>query len=1091
MADSFRRARVSGLTVEPLPRLEYRDTVKARSNSRPLLGDGSAQARTTHMSFAARVAILLAIAVSPLAAQSRSGSPRLLQGPMVGAVTPTSARLWVRVSHPCRVHVEFARRSEPDAVRMSAPVDTSATDDYTAHLTLAELEAGTEYLYVIRIDGGHDPYQSTAPASFRTAPAGPARFAVAFGSCARVAEEAEQPIWHAVRERRPDLFLWLGDNIYGDALDPQILAEEYRRQRGVAALQPLLKTTPQLATWDDHDFALNNGDRRNPVKAEALAVFARYWANPAYGQPEAPGTYFRYAYGGVDFFFLDVRTYRHPNAAPDVAGKSMLGSAQIAWLRASLQGSTAPFKVLVSGSGWTSAKGPGGDSWAAFLHERDALFDFVRYAQITGVVLLSGDTHVSELNAVPWSARGGYDLYDLVSSPLAQNASLNWLQRTPEMRIRRPYSGGPSFGLLEFDLTGEATLTYRAVGTDGREVGAPLFLRAAELQNGVVSWPDKIDPEQLRLLEANAPGPWALQAPRVATLPDRGICAHRGAAETHPENTLAAFVEAARLGAHMIEFDVRLTRDGEPVVIHDATVDRTTDGSGAVAELTLTQVRALDAGGWKAPRFVGARVPTLGEALAVMPDNVWLNVHLKGGAAVGAAAAVARRDAGRLHQAFLACDRDAATAARAVVPGVRIGCMDRQGGADEYVRRTRAQRAAFVQLTRPLPQPEVMQGLARDGIRVNFYGTDEPAELADLLAAGVQFPLTDRLRALLDAARDAGIAPNTPRWNGQSSPVARLDARAFGAVGDGVADDAPAIQRALDAAADAGGGCVVLPPSEGAYLIRSTLRVRRDHVELAGYGATLRLADDAHGAATVPSPAVPSRTVPTRTVHCVAVGGTAEAPVVGARIRGLAIDANFWSQPGAYRPRAIQCNHVRDILVEDVTIDRAWVGLTFGGGVDGAIARNVRITRWHNDAYSVTGDGTTRGCRAVRFEGCVAEGAPDGARGGLPGERDSGFEFEDGCCEVVVAGCAVRDAGGDGFTIRNHVSLAPVTTSRVRFTACTAAGLAGFGFAVHDRGGANRVTAVEVVGCDSDTPVELPAADGVVTVEASFSRVRK
>ncbi|MFQ5739432.1 MAG: iron-containing alcohol dehydrogenase, partial [Acidobacteriota bacterium] len=69
--------------------------------------------------------------------------------------------------------------------------------------------------------------------------------------------------------------------------DPDILAEEYRRQREVPRLQPLLRSRPQLAIWDDHDYGLNDSDRTNPVKKEALRVFQQYWANPAYGLPRA------------------------------------------------------------------------------------------------------------------------------------------------------------------------------------------------------------------------------------------------------------------------------------------------------------------------------------------------------------------------------------------------------------------------------------------------------------------------------------------------------------------------------------------------------------------------------------------------------------------------------------------------------------------------------------------------------------------------------------------------------------------------------------------------------------------------------------
>ena len=82
-------------------------------------------------------------------------------------------------------------------------------------------------------------------------------------------------------------------------------------------------------------------------------------------------------------------------------------------------------------------------------------------------------------------------------------------------------------------------------------------------------------------------------------MPSRGICAHRGASDTHPENTLAAFREAIRLGVHMIEFDVALSKDGQLVLMHDTTVDRTTHGNGPVSELTLAELKKLDAVGSK------------------------------------------------------------------------------------------------------------------------------------------------------------------------------------------------------------------------------------------------------------------------------------------------------------------------------------------------------------------------------------------------------------------------------------------------------------------------------------------------------------
>lgn len=113
-------------------------------------------------------------------------------------------------------------------------------------------------------------------------------------------------------------------------------------------------------------------------------------------------------------------------------------------------------------------------------------------------------------------------------------------------------------------------------------------------------------------------------------LPARGLCAHRGAMNTHPENTIASFKAAVDAGAQMIELDVWLTKDNKMVVIHDAAVDRTTNGSGKIVNLSLSEIKKLDAGSWKSPEFKGEKIPTFEEALSVIPRNIWINVHIKG-----------------------------------------------------------------------------------------------------------------------------------------------------------------------------------------------------------------------------------------------------------------------------------------------------------------------------------------------------------------------------------------------------------------------------------------------------------------------------
>ena len=107
------------------------------------------------------------------------------------------------------------------------------------------------------------------------------------------------------------------------------------------------------------------------------------------------------------------------------------------------------------------------------------------------------------------------------------------------------------------------------------------------------------------------------------------ILAHRGASRRAPENTMAAFRLAAQLGADGIELDVQLSKDGEAVVMHNSTVDRTSDGHGRVRDLLLAELRVLDAGGWFAPEFTGERIPTLAEVLHELGPRLVLNIELK------------------------------------------------------------------------------------------------------------------------------------------------------------------------------------------------------------------------------------------------------------------------------------------------------------------------------------------------------------------------------------------------------------------------------------------------------------------------------
>ncbi|KAA6432697.1 hypothetical protein FEM33_23535 [Dyadobacter flavalbus] len=276
---------------------------------------------------------------------------------------------------------------------------------------------------------------------------------------------------------------------------------------------------------------------------------------------------------------------------------------------------------------------------------------------------------------------------------------------------------------------------------------------------------------------------WALQTANVALaqkktnikMPERGLCAHRGCMDTHPENTLPAFREAVRLGVQMIEFDIQLTKDSMMVIMHDDAVNRTTNGTGNVSDLTFAQIRALDAGIKKGEKFKGTQVPTFEETLAMMPANVWLNCHLKGDEAVGSRAAAALAKSGRMHQAFLTCSEKAAGAARKIVPGILICNGDNSYRKDtpRYVQATVDMKADFIQLLRHEPGEDrkgPMKSLKDNNVKINYFYAKSPDELGSLYAEGVDFVLVNNVADFMPEAEKVGIKRVVPGYAGVRQP---------------------------------------------------------------------------------------------------------------------------------------------------------------------------------------------------------------------------------------------------------------------------------------------------------------------------------
>lgn len=420
---------------------------------------------------------------------------------MIGAPGPDHFTVWVRASGNFPVELEYSTDPEFKTVMKGNSETATRENESCVLLRAEELRPATRYFYRLRFAGQLDRHQPL-PFQTITAPSGPADFTIAFGSCCRIQYDPQQRIFDAIRRVQPDMFLWLGDNIYGDSDEPDVLSELYTRQRVVPSLEPLLRTVPQLAIWDDHDFGYNDSDGLSPFKDESLRLFRSYWANPSSGSGGAPGVWFKHSYGGVDFFFLDGRFHRDPSAKADSATKTMLGPVQKAWLKAELLNSRAPFKVLVSGTGLSSAeKGEGGDSWAVYPSERDEILDFIRDRRICGVFCISGDSHMGELNCIPRSGNGGYDIYDMCSSPLAQSPDVKQLRQVPEMRIRDVWSRSVNFGVLRFEMTAAPRVTFTLHDVIGTPVWQPLVLTPADLRNGVRTWDRLADPVELKRLE--------------------------------------------------------------------------------------------------------------------------------------------------------------------------------------------------------------------------------------------------------------------------------------------------------------------------------------------------------------------------------------------------------------------------------------------------------------------------------------------------------------------------------------------------------------------------------------------------------------
>ena len=249
----------------------------------------------------------------------------------------------------------------------------------------------------------------------------------------------------------------------------------------------------------------------------------------------------------------------------------------------------------------------------------------------------------------------------------------------------------------------------------------------------------------------------------LASLDLPPVIGHRGAAASAPENTLASFRHAKALGCAWVEFDVRLTGDGELIVLHDARLDRTTDGRGRAAALPYAEIRRHDAGAWFAAEFAGERVPTLRETLEILGAlQLGANVEIKPdrrraretGTAVGAA--LARNWPRHLPPPLLSSfDLHALEAAAEAAPAIARGILYR--AVPRNWRRT-AERlgAATINADHRRLSPVRIGEMRAAGYPVLAYTVNDPERAATLFGWGVSAVFSDRPEAILASLTAAG-----------------------------------------------------------------------------------------------------------------------------------------------------------------------------------------------------------------------------------------------------------------------------------------------------------------------------------------------
>lgn len=409
----------------------------------------------------------------PLAAQP------LINGPMAGPPDLMEITIWAQCQGGCSAYITYWPSASPDKAVRSAAQTSDPERGHAMDFRLGPLVPATEYRYVLAVNGSQAPDTLT----FRTQTlwkhrTDPPPFTLALGSCTYINEPAyDRPgrsyggnygIFDAIADQKPDLMLWLGDNVYlrePDWGSWSGFLYRYTHTRSTPEMQRLLRTTSHAAIWDDHDFGPNDGDGSFVGSAMAREAFDIFWPNPTNGVPGVEGITSMFSYYDADFFLMDNRTFRVP-ADVKTSEPAMLGTAQVDWLIRALKYSDAAFKFVAVGS---QVLNPAAvyENYSTIAKERAELLRRIEEEGIKGVVFLTGDRHFTELSAL--KLKDGRTLYDLTASPITSGPYSP--KETNELRVEATVVGERNFCTIGVSgAKGARSLLIRAFDGTGKQL---------------------------------------------------------------------------------------------------------------------------------------------------------------------------------------------------------------------------------------------------------------------------------------------------------------------------------------------------------------------------------------------------------------------------------------------------------------------------------------------------------------------------------------------------------------------------------------------------------------------------------------------